>query len=318
MRNGFAYCRCSILDCYIQNNRIYSYIIFIFLVSMRTQPFQTLVVIEQVGSFVKAAEELNSTLSTVSMQMKGLENQLGVELFDRGFRPPMLTPLGRKIAEQAKRLLGAEYELLRTCATGDELTGLFRLGFIATASVRLLPAFLKKAKDNAAKAEFQIETALSQVLEARVQSGQLDAAVVTASDKPLKGLKYTELRVEPLIFAVPAGFSDLPADKIATHLPFLQFSPGSGIGKLIENHIRDHFPNPEKTVILDSVEAIMECVNQGIGFTLLSEADARRYGSTDTQFLEKQSANPSRRLVLATPDRETGRHNQHSLVKLFA
>ena len=105
--------------------------------------------------------------------------------------------------------------------------------------------------------------------------------------------------------------------EISKTISFLQFNPGSGIGKLIESHVQNHLPAIKETIILDSVEAIMECVNQGIGFTLLSQADAERYGKPDTVILELEPGNPSRRLVLATPDRETARHFQDSLAELF-
>ena len=83
------------------------------------------------------------TLSALSMQMKTLESQLGVALFDRAFRPPQLTPLGRQIAQQAGKVVAAQIELQHIAASPEPLSGHFRLGFIPSASVRLLPGFLQ-------------------------------------------------------------------------------------------------------------------------------------------------------------------------------
>ncbi len=284
---------------------------------MRTQALKTLATIAKVGSFAKTAESLNSTLSTVSMQMKGLETELGCTLFDRHFRPPMLNPLGRKVANQAMRMLDLEAELLKLCAGGQGLYGQYRLGFIATPSVRLLPAFMRNAATKTPDAQFLVETGLSETLEMKVLSGQLDAAIVTASDKPPANLCYTPIRVEPLVFAIPGSASGKTIEKVAEEMAFLQFNPSSGIGKLIESFVGDQLSGIKETIILDSVEAIMECVNQGIGFTLLAQADAERYGNSETRFVRLENRMPVRHLVLVTPDHEPSHSMRDIIVRLF-
>lgn len=284
---------------------------------MRTQALQTLATIDRIGSFAKAATELNSTLSTVSMQMKNLEEELGINLFDRNFRPPALTPRGRMIAKHAHRMLAVEQDILHAVGGESELAGLYRLGLVATASVRLLPLFLKNAKSAAPNSEFQIETALSQVLEARVISGQLDAAVVTASANPPPELEYLRLREEALKFAIPQSYQSEPVENLAQSIAFLQFNPGSGIGKLIEAYMHTHISDISETIILDSVEAIMECVNEGLGFTLLAEADVRRYGKGGTVIRQPNKDKPSRDLVLATSKRNRDSSFKEVIASLF-
>ncbi|MEM9277400.1 MAG: LysR family transcriptional regulator [Pseudomonadota bacterium] len=285
---------------------------------MQTRSLHTLARIARMGSFAKVAEEQNTTLSTVSMQMKALEELLGVNLFDRAFRPPKLTPLGRVIAKHAETVTTAEAELLNACSETGELSGTFRMGFIATASVRLLPTFLLNAAKLAPKAEFELETALSEILETRVLAGQLDAAVVTASGEPQNGLHYQPLQKESLVFALPESHSEFSAIELAGKLPFLQFNPSSGIGKLIEKHMRelsDAFT--KEAIVLDSVEAIMECVNKGLGFTLLSEPDIRRYASDKTRLIEPEKEDLSRSLVLASNISGTQSRDIEQIAKLF-
>jgi len=212
---------------------------------MQTRHLKTLVQIAQVGSFATAANQLNMTLSTLSMQMKTLEEELQVSMFDRSHRPPKLTPIGRKIAEKAQIVLNAENALLES---SHETKGLL---------------FLKNAKIKAPKANFDLETALSEKLEERVLAGQLDAAILTASKQSEAGLKYDVLREETLVYALPAKTSKLSIENTALELPFLQFNPNSGIGKLIANHVRKlTSKSNSQPIVLDSVEAIMECVNR--------------------------------------------------------
>ena len=285
---------------------------------MQTRHLKTLVQISRVESFATAANQLNMTLSTVSMQMKTLEQELGVELFDRNYRPPKLTPIGRDVAQKATAMLKSEADLLQSCNLDSELSGTYHIGFVATASVRLLPSFLKRARENAPSARFEVETALSEVLERKVMAGQLDAAILTASNLAEPGLNYRVLRKEPLVFAAPAKFKNAAPGKIAQEIPFLQFNPGSGIGKIIANQVRKlTVKASNQPIVLDSVEAIMECVNEGIGFTLLAEPDVKRYANPSVNIFEPSGKSFTRELVLATLRRETGRSIDEPLAELF-
>jgi len=285
---------------------------------MHTRSLNTFVRIAQIGSFARVAEELNTTLPTVSMQMKTLEESLGVALFDRSFRPPKLTPLGRVVARHAASVAAAEAELKNACSDVDELSGIWRIGFVATASVRLLPDFLSKAKKRAPRAEFELETALSEVLETRVLSGQLDVAVVTASGEPQPGLRYKLLREEKLVYAIPPGHHEFTPAELINRLQFIQFNPNSGIGKLIADRVRDlQTGDLREPILLDSVEAIMECVNAGLGFTLLSEPDIRRYAGEGVEVLDPGEGGLTRRLVLAAAQKDARSPDMERLTELF-
>lgn len=102
---------------------------------MRTRLLETLVCIYRVQSFTRAAALQNMTLSALSMQMRTLEAELNAALFDRGFRPPQLTAVGRQIAVQAEELLKEEARIRSLCGSDNQLTGLYRLGFTQSAGV---------------------------------------------------------------------------------------------------------------------------------------------------------------------------------------
>ncbi|XWN31292.1 MAG: LysR family transcriptional regulator [Devosia sp.] len=265
---------------------------------MQTRTLRTLVEIDTVGSFVTAASRLNMTLSAVSMQMKALEAELDAALFDRSFRPPRLTPLGRSICGQARQILAVESELRAACSPGDRLTGRYRVGFVPTASVRLLPTFLLNARALSADVEFDVVTGLSEALEAKVRGGDLDFAVVTESPSRDGVLHSKTLRQERLAFAAPATPVSREPRVLIETMSFLHFMPSSGIGKLISEHMQEFVGGGHGHVVLDSVEAIMECVNRGVGFTLLPEPDIRRYGDPSTRVFTAGPKELSRRLAL--------------------
>ncbi|SNZ19345.1 DNA-binding transcriptional regulator, LysR family [Cohaesibacter gelatinilyticus] len=268
---------------------------------MQTRMLRTFARIAQIGSFAQTAEHLNMTLSAVSMQMKTLEEELGVKLFDRSYRPPQLTPIGRAVAENAISLLYAEDTLVRLCYPDDKLAGHFRIGLVTTASVRLIPGFLKNAAKLAPDATFSLETGLSEFLERKVLSGQLDAAIVTASSNTDAQLHYELLYDEPLVFAIPSGIKHVPFDTLIADRTFLQFMPSTGIGKLISNQMfKLRKGKQSSAVVLNNVEAIVECVKAGVGFTLLPKPDILRYADESVHIMCPEEIQLSRKLVLTT------------------
>ncbi len=284
---------------------------------MQTRSLKSLVKVAKFGSFAKSAEQLNMTLSALSMQMKSLESELGVELFDRSVRPPRLTPIGRTIVDEAIPLLQHEDRLLEFCRPAGTLVGRYRMGFVTTAAVRLLPGFLKNAQKKAPQAAFEFETGLSKTLQTKVLNGQIDAAVVTDADDLPEALSGRVVREEPFVFAARA---DLLTDGLRGLLKshaFFHFMPDSGIGKLIANEMAQHDRQGRAdTVMLDNLEAIMECVTAGLGFTLLPEPDVQRYRAEAVE-LVASPRHLRRKLVLATASGGILSTRDIALVSLF-
>jgi len=285
---------------------------------MNLQSYQTLIAIAEQESFSQAAKRLNMTLSAVSMQMKALERDLGVEIFDRSVRPPSLTPMGRGLAEASRRVIDEQKKLVDLTRRQDTvLQGEYRVGFIATASVRLLPHFLVKSAKQVPHVKFTVTTGLSENLQRRVAERQLDAAIVTRSDVDLSSLNYTNLRTEDLVYALP---SDLEGQKIKQcfeQRPFILFTPNSGIGRLVSNHLVRRGIKPSDTMILDSVEAIMECVNANIGFTALPRPDVERYAAPAIQIVPMEGKAPTRKTALATAHTALSEEEVSALADLF-
>ncbi len=272
---------------------------------MQTRSLRTLVKVAQVGSFVGAAEQLGMTLSALSMQMKALEAELGVALFDRSVRPSRLTPVGRSVVAEAEGVLGREERLLEICRPGDDLVGSFKLGFVSTAAVRLLPGFLQAARGG--RATFALETGLSAVIQEKVLTGQLDAGVVTNADGLPEGLSARLLRREPFVFAVHRDVAD-----DMERQTFFHFMPGTGIGKLIAGAMG----SPRDVVVLDNLEAIMECVCAGLGYTLMPVPDVERYLTDDVVMLPGPEG-LQRRLELVVRKGSALARREKALARLF-
>ena len=267
---------------------------------MQIAALKTLLAISRIGSFSRTAELQNMTLSALSMQMKALETELDVSLFDRSFRPPKLTPIGRLVAEGAFKVVDAEANLRLHCANRDQITGTLQMGFIPTMAVRILPHFLGVAKVDAPEANFEIVTDLSENLCSMVRHGQLDAALVTGVPEAWDELNNSVIAQEELVVVVPASCETTDLRSMDRDQTFFHFRPHSGIGKLIERYCEEMEIGKQEVVWLDSIEAIMNCVVQGLGYSFLPRPDVERYGREKVRIVDLGDMAPFRQLSLVT------------------
>ena len=247
---------------------------------MNLRGLRTLIEIDRIGSFATAADRLGLTLSAVSQQIKALEDDLQLSLFDRAHRPPAMTPVARQVAKHARTILSEVNALRAIGSVPGVLRGEYRIGFVATASVRLMPEFLAGAARQQPAARFFVESGLSTTLLQKVKAGTLDAAVITATPDLRSDALFVPLRTERFVLAAPKRLKGEDIIGCASKLAHVQFTPTTGIGLLVAAYLARQGIKPAETLEIDSVEAVMGCVNAGVGFAILPEPDANRYAKT--------------------------------------
>ncbi len=133
------------------------------------------------GSFSRAAEHCFVTQPSLSMQMKALEEELGVVLLDRSKKPVILTEAGEAVLEQVREALHAYNRIKETVAEmKGETAGRLRLGVIPTIAPYLLHKFIPVFVRDYPKVELEIsEMVTAQIVEA-LNRDQLDAALVAS------------------------------------------------------------------------------------------------------------------------------------------
>ncbi len=94
---------------------------------MDIKHLSTFICTAELGSFTRAAEKLGYSQSTVSFQIKQLENELGIPLFERVGHTIALTDRGTKILALARRIEGIYKQMQETASPPRELTGHIRL-----------------------------------------------------------------------------------------------------------------------------------------------------------------------------------------------
>jgi LysR family hydrogen peroxide-inducible transcriptional activator len=125
---------------------------------MTLQQLEYVTAVAQWGSFVTAAEKCFVTQPTLSMQVKKLEDEAGITLFDRSRQPVALTDAGKIFVEQARVVLREQKRLKEVVATAKgDIAGELRIGIIPTLAPYLLPLFAYAFSDTYPEVELIID-----------------------------------------------------------------------------------------------------------------------------------------------------------------
>jgi DNA-binding transcriptional LysR family regulator len=143
---------------------------------------RTFVAIADTGSFTRAAEIVHKTQSAVSMQMKRLEERVGRTIFERDGRQSRLTDEGERLLDYARRIVRLNLECIASF-NDNELVGRVRLGLPDDYADRYLPEILARFSRSNPRAEVTVVCEPTDHLIDRVQSADLDLAIITHVDR---------------------------------------------------------------------------------------------------------------------------------------
>ncbi|MBX9591597.1 MAG: LysR family transcriptional regulator [Hyphomonadaceae bacterium] len=128
----------------------------------------------RLGSFTAAAKRLHTTQSVVSMRIRELERELGVELFDRRRRAAALSARGQKLLGYAEELLRLSSEARESVVGDPEAPETLRLGVAEVVSITWLPRLIRSIHARFPKIRVELDEALTGDLLARLREGSLD------------------------------------------------------------------------------------------------------------------------------------------------
>ena len=172
---------------------------------MTLQELKYLVALADHGHFGRAAEACFITQSTLSTQVKKLEDFLGVTLFDRSLKRVTPTPIGREILQSARNILD-EAERIRELAqhAQDPMARTVRLGVIPTLGPYYLPQALQLAHKKHPGLRLLLREQMTPQILADLADGKLDAGLL-ALPVDDEALRVETLFYEPFYAALPAG-----------------------------------------------------------------------------------------------------------------
>ncbi len=229
-------------------------------------------------SFTGAANALNLSQPSLSVQIAALEDELGTALFDRLGRRLVLTQAGHLFRDHARRVLR---DLEQGVQEVHELTGAERgrllVGTLSTVNSYLIPPVVSRFRRRFPKVHLQVHAQPSADIETNLLANRLDIGLclLPVSDSRLAA---THLFDETLCLVAPATFTRLGRRakmcELAS-LPLVLMPADYCLRRMVEAECAEAGVRPQVSVEMTSPDGILDAVEQGAGLTVLPELFVR-------------------------------------------
>lgn len=228
--------------------------------------------------FSRAAERLNISQPPLSQQIRGLEQELGVELFNRTKRKVELTPAGRLFLDEARLTLQQAERARRVAIDAKEgVRGRLRAGFVTSACYSILPVLIRRFRREHPLVDLEMQELTPQQQIEALEQKTLDAGLL----RPPVGsgdLLTETLFEEPLLAALPSGHRRAGGKAVAlgelAEEPFIMFPRhhGPGIYDVILNACRDAGFSPHVSYAPNQMQTLLAYVAGGLGVALVPQS----------------------------------------------
>lgn len=241
---------------------------------MELYQLRSFAAIVESGHLTRAAERMHLSQPALSAQLKALEGELGVKLFDRTASGMVLTPAGKRVLKAANRVLNAAKALQAEARSlrGD-LTGPARIGTLSDPAAIRLGEFTALAVERFPALKIELHQEVTGVALESVANGDLDASYFYGEiDRPeVTGLplrEFTYRVVGPADWATRlalAGWNEI------AEMPWIVTPPISSHHQLMKQLQQRHGVEPTTMVEADQEAVISSLVVAGLGIALMRE-----------------------------------------------
>jgi DNA-binding transcriptional LysR family regulator len=247
---------------------------------MELYQLRTFAAVADEGHLTRASERLHLSQPAVSGQIKALETQLGVRLFERAPSGMVLTEAGAELLQQARRVLAAADEVKQTAQRlNGDVIGTLRVGTVADPESNRLGDLLARSVQLHPRLRLDLHHAMSGTALAGVLDGELDASFYFG-DAPAEEIHALRLRQFVYRVTAPAAWIDRIEDaglgQIA-NLPWVRTPDNSTHSHLVTRlFATEGRPAPNAAVQADDESVITNLVVSGAGLALVRDDIAER------------------------------------------
>ncbi|AOZ11174.1 LysR family transcriptional regulator [Cupriavidus malaysiensis] len=284
---------------------------------MEIRQLHQFVAVAETGNFHRAAERLSMQQAPLSIAIRKLEAELGVELFvrpGRGMRGIKLSSAGEAVLAEARQaLFHAEQTRVVAAATRAGTAGKLRVAFVGSATYALLPKLIPLFRGNFPNVELILQETTSTAILRGVEGGEIDVGfvrgpILTYGPAETTAVELTTIETDELVLAVPRDgrFSK----RRSIHLESLRDEPiimysQAGVPNLnaivrLLFHQAGLAPRVSQEVL--QVQTLVAMVESGLGIGLVPGATAR-YASQRVRFLRLLGGGPTKHITLSMAHR---------------
>lgn len=238
------------------------------------------VTVAREGNLTRAATHLHLTQPAVSLQIKHLQETLGVTLFTRTSHGLVLTRDGQALLPHAERALAAAGDVQRAAAAlRHEVRGRLRIGTILDPAFLRLGGFLRQLVETWPQIETALRHGMSGWVLDQVRARELDVGYYIGQPGPDPDIFHTITltRFQYRVLA-PAGWKDRVKGvrdwRALAALPWIWTPPASAHNRLLSGLFEAAHAKPVKVAEVDQEPSMLDLVKSGVGLSLARDATA--------------------------------------------
>jgi DNA-binding transcriptional LysR family regulator len=242
---------------------------------MEFRLLRTFDVVATLMNFNRAAVVLHCTQSTVSAQIKSLEEELGTRVFERLGRRIALTAAGEELRRHTRRLLSYEQEVKASVGKHGETLGLICLRAPQSVADFHLPSILQRFGAVYPRVSFDVQNCGSYQLPDELRSGAIDAGFLLAMTIDAADM------ISSIVLTEPMAYVASPASDLASRSR-LTIEDWAGRTLLLPKHdcayrmeleqaLKEAHVEPAAIIELNSLNALVQTLKTGLGVALLPQ-----------------------------------------------
>jgi len=245
---------------------------------MKISELKTFLEVANLKSFSKAANSLNYAHSSITAQIKSLEENLGERLFVRDNKKVVITEAGKRLLDYARKIIDLSREAKEVVKQTPSLTGELTIAAVETISTYRLPKILSIFRETAPQVHICFKIMGDQAIYDSIQSGTLDIGFMVEQKIKRRNVEALKLCEEPVsLFAHPnhplASQPNLAASDLTKHFHLLWAMDCSystvfnEIVRKTESYLSMEFSN---------TESMKQCAMHGLGIATMTEITAQQ------------------------------------------
>lgn len=243
---------------------------------MELRQIRSFLSIAETLHFGRTAELIHLSQPALSLQIRALEEEVGVRLFERNRRKTTLTAAGLTFRDDAAAAVShLEQAIRRARLAADGKLGLLRIGFISTAGNEIVPNLVRRFRDSNPDVVFSLSNILTADQIRMLADGSLDIGFLRLPIGDHPELEVVEVHREPFVVAMPLSHKLAKRKKVALHelsgQDFVMYerSYAPGFHDLIFGMLRDAGVVPNVCQTAGQMPTLISLIDSGMGISIL-------------------------------------------------
>jgi DNA-binding transcriptional LysR family regulator len=232
--------------------------------------------------FGRTAELIHLSQPALSLQIRALEEEVGVRLFERNRRKTTLTAAGVAFRNDATAALSQlEQAIRRARLAANGKLGLLRIGFVSTAGIEIVPDIVRQFKKSNPEVEFSLRNIFTANQAQMLESGSLDVGFLRMPVGEHAALDVVEVHREPFVLVVPSSHKLAKKKRVRLRevagedFVMYERTYAPGFHDQIYGIFRDARIAPNVTQTAVEIPMLISLVASGMGLTILPASAAR-------------------------------------------